>query len=51
LTGRTPEATKDPPNQPWLEVYEKVAGDTDASIAAFDAALDEAMVPFGEATR
>ena len=35
-----------PPNQPWEEVYAKVAGEMDASIAEFDAELGKKMAKF-----
>jgi hypothetical protein len=40
------EHTEGPPNQPWMEVYEKVAAEMDDKIAAFDAELKTAMAPF-----
>jgi hypothetical protein len=42
------EHSEGPPNQPWLEVYEKVAGAMDTKIAEFDAALAEEMALFNE---
>jgi hypothetical protein len=35
-------------HQPWLEVYEKVAGEMDTKIAEFDAALEKDMAKFVE---
>jgi photosystem II stability/assembly factor-like uncharacterized protein len=40
------ESTEGPPNQPWRDVYAKIAARMDASIAAFDAALTKEMEPF-----
>jgi hypothetical protein len=40
------ESGEGPPNQPWREVYEKVAGEMDDKITAFDAELKTAMAPF-----
>jgi hypothetical protein len=45
------EHSEGPPNQPWLEVYQKVAGEMDAKIAAFDRSLDTEMAKFEELTR
>jgi hypothetical protein len=45
------EHSEGPPNQPWLEVYQKVAGEMDAKIAAFDRSLDTEMAKFEEPTR
>ena len=45
------ETTEGPPNQPWREVYAKVAAEMDASIAAFDSALSQEMAKFDELTR
>jgi hypothetical protein len=45
------EHTEGPPNQPWLEVYEKVAADMDAFIGEFDSALEEEMSRFDELSR
>jgi hypothetical protein len=42
------EHTEGPPNQPWMEVYEKVAGEMDAKIAGFDTALDREMAKLDE---
>jgi hypothetical protein len=42
------EHSEGPPNQPWVEVYEKVAGEMDAKIAEFDAALDKEMAKVSE---
>jgi hypothetical protein len=40
------EHSEGPPNQPWHEVFDKVAGEMDAKIAEFDAALEKAMASF-----
>ena len=45
------EHTEGPPNQPWLEVYQKVAGEMDAKIAEFDAALATEMAKLEELSR
>ena len=37
------EHSEGPPNQPWLEVFEKIAGEMDAKIAEFDQALAREM--------
>ena len=42
----TMEHSEGPPNQPWLEVFGKVAGEMDAKIAEFDAALEKEMAKF-----
>jgi hypothetical protein len=47
----TMEHSEGPPNQPWLEVYEKVAGEMDAKIAEFDAALEKEMAKFDGLSR
>jgi len=40
------ETSEGPPNRPWLDVYEKVAGEMDELIAEFDAALEAEMAGF-----
>jgi len=45
------ETTEGPPNQPWRDVYAKVAGEMDAAIAEFDAALASEMARFDELKR
>ncbi len=45
------ESGEGPPNQPWMEVYEKVAGEMDAKIAEFDAALAKEMAKYDEMSR
>ena len=45
------ESGEGPPNRPWLEVYEKVAGEMDAKIAEFDAALAKEMAKYDEMAR
>jgi hypothetical protein len=40
------EHSEGPPNQPWLEVYTKVATEIDAIIASFDTALDAEIAKF-----
>ena len=42
------ETTEGPPNQPWLEVYDKTSSEMDASISAFDSALGKEMALFDE---
>jgi hypothetical protein len=45
------EHSEGPPNQPWLEVYDKVAGEMDSKIADFDTALATEMAKFEKLTR
>ena len=45
------EHTEGPPNQPWREVYAKVAGEMDAKIAAFAASLATEMAKLEELSR
>jgi hypothetical protein len=45
------EHSEGPPNQPWLEVFEKVAGEMDSKIAEFDASLEREMRKLGESSR
>jgi len=45
------EHTEGPPNQPWREVYAKVAGEMDTSMSAFRAELEAGMAAFVELTR
>ena len=40
------EHSEGPANQPWMEVFEKVAGEMDAKIAEFDTALDREMARY-----
>ena len=42
------ETSEGPPNQPWKDVYSKVAGEMDASIAEFDAELGKEMARFDQ---
>ena len=42
------ETTEGPPNQPWLEVYDKTSSEMDAAISAFDSALGKEMAVFDE---
>jgi hypothetical protein len=42
------ETTEGPPNGPWLVVFEKVAGEMDAAIVAFDESLAREMTSFEE---
>ena len=44
------EHTEGPPNQPWREVYAKVAGEMDTSMSAFRAELDAEMAVFEDLT-
>jgi hypothetical protein len=45
------ESGEGPPNQPWLEVYDKVAGEMDTKIAEFDTDLTGEMAKFDELAR
>ena len=45
------ETTEGPPNQPMLEVFDKTAGEIDAAIAEFDAALAKEMAKYDEMAR
>jgi hypothetical protein len=45
------EHSEGPPNQPWLEVYDKVAGEMDSKIADFDVEIAEEMARFEELSR
>ena len=45
------EHTEGPPNQPWREVYAKVAGEMDESMANFKAELAAGMAKFEELSR
>jgi hypothetical protein len=40
------EHSEGPPNQPWLQVYTKVATEIDATIASFDTALEAEMTKY-----
>ena len=42
------ESTEGPPNQPWHEVYAKIAGEMDAGIASFREKLSAEMARFEE---
>ena len=42
------ETTEGPPNQPWLDVYDRVSGEMDAKIVEFDSALGKEMARFDE---
>ncbi len=42
------ETSEGPPNQPWFEVYDKVASEIDAAISAFDSAMSKEMARFEE---
>jgi len=42
------ETTEGPPNHPWRDVYAKVAGEMDAAMGEFEAALATEMARFDE---